>query len=101
MSSAAVEGLFKAAETRRSVYTLTNQSTISDERIQEIVGLAIKHAPSPWNVQSARVAILLRKDHEKLWDIAGAMLKRVLPEATYDALAPRVAAFKASYGSVR
>jgi hypothetical protein len=101
MSSASVESLFKAAENRRSVYTLTNQSTISDERIKEIVGLAVKHAPSPWNVQSARVAILLKKDHEMLWDMAGAMLKRVLPEPAYQALAPRVAAFSAGYGSVR
>ena len=100
MSSASVQALFDAAETRRSVYTLTNKSTISDDRVKEIVSFAVKHAPSPFNVQSARAVILLKKDHEKLWDMADAMLKRTLPEQVYQTLAPRVAMFRGGYGSV-
>ena len=52
---------FEAAKLRCSVYTLTNKSTISDERIKEIVESAVKHAPSSFNVQSARAVILLKR----------------------------------------
>jgi uncharacterized protein len=100
MPSASVQGLFEAAEKRISCYTLTNKSTISDDRIKEIVSFAVKHGPSPFNVQSARAVILLKQDHEKLWDIADAMLKRSMPEQAYQKLAPRVAGFKGGYGSV-
>lgn len=100
MSSLSAQNLFELAETRRSVYSLTNKSTISDDRIKEIVDLAVKHAPSPFNTQSARAFILLKKDHEKLWDMADAILKRSIPEQMYQALAPSVAGYRAGYGSV-
>lgn len=100
MTSATVKTLFDIAENRKSVYTLTNKSPISDDRIKEIVSLAVKHAPSSWNVQSARAVILLKKDHEKLWDIGDKVLKSALPEAVYQTMAPRVAGFRAAYGSV-
>ena len=100
MAPPSVEAFFEAAELRCSVYTLTNKSTISDDRIKEIVEFAVKHAPSSFNVQSTRAVVLLKKDHEKLWDIGDAMIKRVMPEQAYQALAPRVAGFRAAYGSV-
>jgi uncharacterized protein len=100
MPSATAQTLFDIAENRRSVYTLTNKSPISDDRIKEIVSLAVKHAPSPWNVQSGRAVILLKKDHEKLWDIGDSIIKKALPEQVYQMMAPRVAGFRAAYGSV-
>lgn len=98
--SSAVQNLFEAAETRLSVYALTNKSTISDDRIKEIVNTAVKHAPSGFNVQSARAVILLKKDHEKLWDIAEAILKRTMPDELYQKLARSVAGYRSGYGSV-
>lgn len=100
MSPPSVDELFEAAKLRCSVYTLTNKSTISDERIKEIVESAVKHAPSSFNVQSARAVILLKKEHEKLWDVGDAMIKRSMPDQAYQMLAPRVAGFRAAYGSV-
>lgn len=100
MAPPSVDEFFEAAKLRCSVYTLTNKSTIADERIKEIVESAVKHAPSSFNVQSARAVILLKKEHEKLWDIGDAMIKRVMPDQAYQALAPRVAGFRAAYGSV-
>ena len=100
MAPPSVDEFFEAAKLRCSVYTLTNKSSISDERIKEIVESAVKHAPSSFNVQSARAVILLKEEHQKLWDIGDTMIKRVMPDQAYQALAPRVAGFRAAYGSV-
>ena len=98
--AATVQNLFDAAEHRISAYNLTKKSTVSDDRIKEIVSSAIKHSPSAFNVQSARAVILLGSDHEKLWDIGDAQVKAAMPEQAYNGLKPRIAGFKAAYGSV-
>lgn len=99
-SPEANKALFSAIETRRSIYGLTKNLPISDSRVNEIVSHAIKHCPSPFNTQSARAVILTHGDHEKLWDLADAMIKQILPEQAYQGLAPRIAGFRAAYGSV-
>ena len=48
---------FEFVRNRRTIYTLTPESTIPDEKVQEIITEAIKHAPSSFNSQSSRVCI--------------------------------------------
>ena len=48
---------FEAVKGRRTIYALSSESTIPDEKIQEIVAEAVKHAPSSFNSQSSRVCI--------------------------------------------
>jgi len=91
---------FQAVEARRSIYKLQNTCPISDERIEEIVSRAVKYTPGAFNVQSARAVILLRKDHERLWDMGDALVKRSVPEAAYNALKAKMAGLRAAYGSV-
>lgn len=62
--------LADALADRKSIYALTNTSPIPDERIVEVVTHCLKHAPGPFNVQSACIIALLGKEHEKLWDLA-------------------------------
>jgi len=65
MSSA----FFSAVLARRSQYALTKKSTISDLQLKTLVETAVKHTPSPYNSQSARVVLLLGKESDKLWEI--------------------------------
>ncbi|KIV87632.1 hypothetical protein PV11_03164 [Exophiala sideris] len=95
-----VENLFAAIENRISCYTLTNKSPISDERIHQIINDTVKHTPSAFNVQSTRAVILVKQEHEKLWDIGDAQVKKTMPEPAYQALAPKIQGFKAAYGTV-
>lgn len=99
-ATATVDTLFAAAETRLSCYTLSNESTIPDSRIHEIVNAAVKHAPTSFNVQSARAVILLKQEHEALWDIADRTVKTATEEKNYNFLAKMVQGFRAAYGSV-
>jgi predicted oxidoreductase (fatty acid repression mutant protein) len=61
---------------RRSIYAITKESPVSDDRIQEIIEFAVKYTPSAFNSQSARVVVLLRENHNKLWDITKESLER-------------------------
>ncbi|RVX74366.1 hypothetical protein B0A52_01491 [Exophiala mesophila] len=96
----ALDQFLTPIEQRLSNYTLTNTSPIPDSKIQSIVEFAIKHAPSTFNVQSARAVILLRADHEKLWDIGDEELQKTLPQSSYNYMKPKIQGFRAAYGTV-
>lgn len=98
-SQPTVDNLFAAAEHRISCYTLTNTSPIPDTRVHEIVNLAVKHAPSSFNVQSARAVILVKDQHSKLWTLADEVAQKTHPDA-YRGLSKMIAGFKGAYGTV-
>ena len=65
----AVLTFYPTQQTRRTHYGLTKQSTIPDAQLKSILETAVKHTPSAFNSQSARVVMLLGKESDKLWDI--------------------------------
>ncbi|MCJ1437857.1 hypothetical protein MMC27_007244 [Xylographa pallens] len=90
----------EATKVRRSTVTLTNTSPISDDTIVNIVGHAIKHAPSPFHVQSGRAIVLLKKEHEKLWDFGKESVMATMPPPVQATILPKVAEYRAAYGTV-
>jgi predicted oxidoreductase (fatty acid repression mutant protein) len=92
--------LMDAMALRRSIYALAPESPVSDKRILEVVQHAITHCPSPFNSQSARAVILLKGEHEKLWDLATEAASKSFPPPIYEALKPRLAGFRSGYGTV-
>lgn len=98
-SKTTVDDLFAAAEHRISCYQLSKDSPIADSRIHEIVNFAVKHAPSSFNVQSARAVILLKGEHDKLWNLADEVAQRTHPDA-YKGLEKMISGFKSAYGTV-
>ena len=49
------KSLLDAVKDRRSIYSLSKESTISDEKIKELVDFTIEHTPSAFNVQVSPV----------------------------------------------
>lgn len=97
LTSSLIEG-FKG---RRSIHTLTNESTISDARIEEILSEVAINTPSAFNSQTARLIVLLKDEHEKLWDMARDIAKATVPPEIFEKMyAPRTAMFRAAYGTV-
>lgn len=91
----------EALEYRRSYYSLTNQSPISDDEIEEIVKFAVKHVPSAFNSQSTRVLLLFGDNHRKLWQIVKNELWKIInPEAFKSAEAKIDHSFASGYGTV-
>ena len=89
-----------AIKSRRTFYALTNKSPIPDSRIQEIVNQAVLHVPSAFNSQSTRVLILLKAEHEALWDITTDVLKAIVPAEQFASTQQRMDSFRAGYGTV-
>ncbi|OAP57970.1 hypothetical protein AYL99_07060 [Fonsecaea erecta] len=96
-----VDTFFDLIKGRRSIYTLSKESTIPDSRIEEIVKFAVTWAPSTYNVQSARAVVLFKENHTKLWEIVQKHIDQVpLDEGTRGYLNSRIAGWKGSYGTV-
>ena len=91
----------EAVKRRRTRYALSKDSVISEERIQEIVSEAVKHSPSAFNSQSARVVVLFGEQHDRLWDIVKAELKKIMPPEGFGATEEKInGAFRSGYGTV-
>jgi len=98
---APLDTFFELTKARRSIYTLAKESTIPDAKVEEIVKFAVTWSPSTYNVQSARAVVLLKGEHDKLWEIVKKHIDQVpLDEGTKGYLAGRIAGWKASYGTV-
>lgn len=79
MSNNAVDksnAFLKAIKERRTYYGLSKGTVITNERIQEIVNEAVKHTPSAFNSQSARVVVLFGDQSDKLWSITKETLRK-------------------------
>jgi predicted oxidoreductase (fatty acid repression mutant protein) len=89
-----------AVKDRRTYYGIGKETVASDERIQEIVQEAVKHTPSAFNSQSARVVVLLGEHHDKLWSITKDELKKIVPAANFAATEEKINSFQNGYGSI-
>lgn len=91
----------KAIKERRSIYGLSKEAVISDERVEELVGEAVLHSPTAFNSQSSRVVILFGEQHDKLWNvIAKEALRKVVPEANFAPTEEKLASFQSGRGTV-
>lgn len=91
---------YEAVEERRSIYAISKEHVVSDERIQEVINHAVKHTPSAFNSQSARVVVLLGDKHTKLWDITTDTLKEIVPAENFGPTQDKMDMFSAGYGTV-
>lgn len=93
--------LKKAIENRRTYYSLSDKSPISDSEIKELVDFAVLHVPSAFNSQSTRVVLLLNDNHRKLWNIVKKVLKKIVPEDAFHATEAKIdGAFASGYGTI-
>ena len=92
---------YTAVKTRRTVYTLSKKSSVSDSRIEEILKEALTHVPSPFNSQSARIVLLRGAKHDSFWANLKEVLRGIVKDpAAFADTAAKVDGFKAGYGTV-
>lgn len=94
------KNFYNAVAERRSFYEISKEATISDDKIKEIIEHAIKHTPSAFNSQSARVVLLLGDHHNKLWDITKEALRKIVPEEQFSPTEDKIKSFRSGYGTV-
>lgn len=91
---------YEAIEERRTYYGISKEKVVPDERIEEIIEHAVKHTPSAFNSQTARVVLLFDKHHTKLWDITKEALRKIVPEDKFAPTEEKIKSFSAGYGTV-
>ncbi|ERH33989.1 nitroreductase family protein [Staphylococcus equorum] len=90
-----------AVESRRTIYSLEQEISISDKEVEGIIEHAIKHVPSSFNAQSTRIVLLLNDNHNKFWDITKEELKKSMgPDREFQATSDKIDNFKHSYGTI-
>ncbi|MFZ5967438.1 MAG: nitroreductase family protein [Bacillota bacterium] len=89
-----------AVKERRTIYGISKETTVSDERIQEVIKDAVKYTPSAFNSQSARVIVLFGENHNKLWDITKEALRKIVPEGSFASTEEKINSFRGGYGTV-
>ena len=94
------KSFFDAVKDRRSIYALNKESPISDEAIEELVKQTVLHVPGFFNTQSARLVVLLKKEHDVFWDMVKEALKPVVPPDQFAATEQRLSMFRGGYGTV-
>jgi predicted oxidoreductase (fatty acid repression mutant protein) len=94
------EAFLDAVKARRTYYGISKEAVISDEKIVELVHEAVKHTPSAFNSQSARVVVLLGENHDKLWDITTNTLRAIVPADSFESTEQKMGSFKSGYGTV-
>ena len=82
--------LKEALRHRRSYYELAPQSPIDDVQIEEIVRFAVKHIPSAFNSQSARLVLLLHEHHKAFWELVKRTLQAIVPEKAFAATEKKI-----------
>jgi Predicted oxidoreductase related to nitroreductase len=89
-----------AVAERRTFYGIGKEQVISDSRIKEIIDHAVKHTPSAFNSQSARVVLLLGNHHDRLWDMAKEALRKLVPADNFASTEDKINSFKNGYGTI-
>ena len=102
----ATSTLLDLVKARRTHYALKAESPISDAAIEKIVQDAVLHVPSSFNTQTSRVVLLLKEEHQKVWDIAISIMEGLVAAGTVpkemfeNHTKPKLEAFRGAYGTV-
>ena len=94
------KNFYEAMKDRRSIYAISGETTISDEKIAEVIGQAVQNTPSAFTNQSARVVVLFGENHKKVWSITMETLRKLVPQEKFAATEDKINSFAAGYGTV-
>jgi len=91
---------FDAVQNRRTYYSISKKSPVSDERIREIVEQAVKHCPSAFNSQSGRAVLLFGAESDAFWGLVKESLRKIVPVEKFAPTEEKINGFAAGYGTV-
>ncbi len=91
---------FEAVKNRRTYYSISKKSPVSDERIREIVEQAVKHCPSAFNSQSGRAVLLFGAESDAFWGLVKESLRKIVPAEKFAPTEEKIDGFAAGYGTV-
>jgi len=87
-------------EQRRTIYHLGSSIPISEKSIEQLVEHAVKHTPSAFNSQSARVIVLFGDAHNTLWSLTKENLRAIVPAEKFGPTEDKINSFGSGAGTV-
>lgn len=92
---------FEALKSRRSIYGIGKEVSVDEATIQKIVEDAVLYTPTSFNSQTSRAVVLFGEQHDKLWDLTLAELKKVaVSEEAFEGTTNKINSFKSGYGTI-
>ena len=85
---------------RRSVYGLSNVLPVSEHCFIETIESCILNCPTPFNIQSARIAVLFNQSHLILWSTVWEALKNLVTSKQSAASKRKIEAFSKASGTI-
>lgn len=89
-----------AIQTRRTYYHLSPESPISDSELISLTETALTHTPSAFNMQSARMLVLLHEQHLKFWRELTEILRGLVPAEKFQTTQDKMDSFSKAYGTI-
>jgi predicted oxidoreductase (fatty acid repression mutant protein) len=86
---------------RRSYYLLEDRAVVDDSHVVKLVDELLMVMPSPFNVQSARVVLLLGEHHRQLWQFVAEALYPLISEERFQATKRKIElSFASGHGTL-
>jgi uncharacterized protein len=85
---------------RRTQYSLGRNVTLDEDGIDRLVRDAVRHAPSAFNSQSSRAAIVFGDHNARLWDIVKTEIAALTEGDALEKSLAKIDTFAAGIGSV-
>ncbi len=86
--------------TRRSIYHIGKQVSLSQQEITALIQTAVEQSPSSFNSQSSRAVILFDQASADFWEIVRDTLRKIVPETAFEATNNKISSFAAGFGTV-
>ncbi len=85
---------------RRSIYSITNTSPISQDAIVALIERLLEDVPSAFNCQSAQLVTLFGESNQKFWNIVMKTLRARVPAANFASTEAKINGFAAGFGTI-
>ncbi|WP_201528899.1 MULTISPECIES: nitroreductase family protein [Psychrobacter] len=100
MTTATLVTVQQAFDERRTIYELGNDLPVDPRAIVNIAERVLLHTPSAFNSQSSRLVVLFGEQHQQLWDITEAQLRKQVGDGDFSGSKQRMDSFRAAAGTV-
>ena len=91
----------KIFEKRRSVYTLSPNSTLKNSQLIELLREIVRYVPSAFDSRSTRLVLLTGKAHQRLWEIVEEVLREIVAPEKFALTEQKIkTSFASGYGTI-
>ena len=85
---------------RRTYYHLSDETPVAPDRIKDLIEMALRHTPSAFNMQSARILLATGPSHQRLWAEVQRVMEPLVAKKQWPETQAKLASFQAAYGTV-